>query len=121
MYERVFKIGNADLSGNVLADNYSVSKEPVYKSWNDAFGYEHRSKVRDRVEGSFSMFFETLEEYERFANTASTGLLTMTVAVNKPRYELKLIRGYIDFSSTMFRDNAWNPKIKQFKVSIREK
>lgn len=67
----MFKVGNTDYSANVIDNNngYKVQKNPIYTEWTDANGRDHRSVYRYRTEGTFTMLFKTMEDYDAFCQT----------------------------------------------------
>lgn len=122
----MFKIGSKNYSGNVVANNYNVSQNSVYKSWSDAFGVEHRSETRKRITGTFTMMFKTIEEYETFLldlenNRDDDGTNEILIAINKPVNITKHINAFIEFETTRKLDGQWNDAIDSFKVTVKEK
>lgn len=71
MSKIMFKVGNTDYSGNVVdnSNGYKVQTDPVYTEWEDANRRIHRCVERMRTEGTFTMFFKTLTDYETFCLT----------------------------------------------------
>ena len=58
-----FKIGNTDFSSAVDVQNYDVNDLPVYDSWTDINRVEHRTYIRSRLQGRFSLGYSTEANY----------------------------------------------------------
>lgn len=121
----MFKVGIHDFSDHVIAGSYSVNSQDVYKSWTDINGEEHRDKIRDRITGSFDMYFGNIEEYEDFIGkleAAKQSNLSYEVALCDNRTnELKVRPVFISFQLTRNRDGSWNDLYERFKVNVQEK
>lgn len=76
----MFKVGDNDYSANVIdnSNGYKVQRDPLYKEWTDANGRDHRSVYRYRISGSFTLFFETLADYESFCNVMAGNMANDT-------------------------------------------
>lgn len=97
----LFKIGTIDFTRFITVPNYEVNQLPVYKEWTDANHVSHHRKIRDRVEGSLTLKFFTVEDYELFIrtveeNTTEDGYITATFYLNN---KLRAYSGnfYFDF------------------------
>lgn len=118
--------GAKDYSNHVIAGTYEVNNEPQYTTWDDAGRIEHRFKQRDKVVGSFDMFFRTASDYATFksdldANRSTTNdSVNMTVKVNDLNQD-KTINAFISFKLVRNRDGKWNDYFERFKVTIRER
>lgn len=55
-----------DFTKNILLPTYSVNKVPIYVTWEDQQFKEHRRLVRNKITGSFQMYFDTVEEFNQF-------------------------------------------------------
>lgn len=123
----MFKINKKDYSSNVLADSYVMSRQDVYKAWEDGNGVENRQVVRKRVSGSFSMFFKDMSEYENFladleaSIDKNTNAITCTVTLNYPTNEEVSILAFYSFEPVRIRDWKWQDAIQKFVVNIRER
>lgn len=121
----VFKVSNTDFSDHVVAGTYAVNNEPVFTSYEDANGVEHRQKIRDRVVGTFDMIFKTLEDFNDFIECVkeytlpSSCAVPILVQVNNTA-ELKLVNAFIDFSPTRNRNDMWQDYMERFQVKIKE-
>lgn len=60
------KIGNTDISKNILTDSYAVNAEDECNEWTDSNKVLHRDVVRQRIMGSFTVKFLTEEAYAAF-------------------------------------------------------
>lgn len=122
----MFKLNNKDYSSHVVAEGYNVAQNAIYKTWNDAFGIEHRSVTRKCVQGSFAMIFATDTEYNTFLSDIATSKQTdgtnrIVVAINKPSNTNKTIDAFIEFEATRKRNAMWADVFDSFKVKIKEK
>lgn len=64
----LFIINGTDLTSHITVPSYKVSEFPVYEEWKDANKVTHRDVIRYRVQGSFTMYFDTDAEYWDFIN-----------------------------------------------------
>lgn len=115
-----------DFSGNVVAENYDVSRNDIFITWNDGFGKEHRRVKRTQVSGTFTMLFEKESQYNVFLsvlqeNMNEDGTHKINVAINKPRNTSVWIDAYIDFKPKRSRNAMWQDKFDAFTVTIKEK
>ena len=83
----VFKVGTHDYSDHVVAGSYKINNEPQYSEWTDANYRKHKVKLRDKVVGSFDMFFRSITDYETFkshiaAETSTNNSVGISVTVN---------------------------------------
>lgn len=125
----IFQIGSqasGDYSNRVIAGTYNVNNNPVYESWIDANGTEHRAKIRDRVSGSFNMFFRDLTEYNAFVSLIASSKLNdesvlCTVAVNNRTPGQYIGYFFMDFKPVRNIKGDWNDFMEQFTVNITER
>lgn len=61
--------GTLDLTNHITVPSYKVNLQDVYEEWTDNNKTTHRDIVAKKVQGSFSVHFETLEEYLTFIAT----------------------------------------------------
>lgn len=123
----IFQIGSqasGDYSNRVIAGTYNVNNNPVYESWIDSNGVEHRAKIRDRITGSFNMFFRDITEYSAFVSLIASSKLTdesvlCSVAVNNDAEHTGYF--FISFAPTRNRRGDWNDYMEQFTVNITER
>lgn len=122
----VFKINTKDYSNRVIAGSYSVNSEDVFKSYQDLNGIEHHEKIRDRIKGSFDMYFETIEQYEAFNHDLEAAKLpdlsyaNIAICDNKNN-KVKVINAFITFQLTRNRNGQWYDMYERFKVNIQER
>lgn len=124
----IFMIGTqaaGDYSDRVIAGSYNVQTTPIYNSWNDANGVEHRSVVRPaRTSGSFDMFFKDITEYDTFVGLIESlrqNDLTVLCTV-KSNNTNQLVTGdfYLEFAPVRNRKADWSDYMERFTVSITE-
>lgn len=119
-----FKINNTDFAGHIIAGTYAVNLKPVYKDWVDAARVTHRRTYRQKISGSFEMFFRTASEYSSFksacaAALTSNGSVAASLSVNG-LIPLASANLFIDYDLTRDRDGNWQDYFKKFKVTIEE-
>jgi hypothetical protein len=117
-------VGTEDLSGRVVAENYKIGTKPEYDLWTDANGREHRSKYRERVQGTLELKFLSINEYQDFVflleNNVNTDLTyPMTVYDNISEQEKEIV-GFIDYEPTRYRAPDWADMVERITVTIRE-
>lgn len=125
MAEKImFKINNTDYSTRVVGTGYEVQSNDEYETWTDANGKEHRSAYRTRITGKFKMKFLSLNEFTAFqavmdANKNTDLTYPVTVYDNKTGIETS-IRAFIDYSLSQYRGPAFDDRMEQVELSIRE-
>lgn len=62
-------IGGRNFTKNIELGSWKVNQFPVYTEWEDYAKVKHKHKHRDRISGSFKLFFKDVEEWEAFLNT----------------------------------------------------
>ena len=120
----MFKVGAGDYSDRVIAGSYNVNSQNVYKSWQDINGVEHREKIRDKIVGSFDMYFPTIDEYDAFRavldSVRKEDLSYTITVVDNIKNEVKTIDAFITFQLTRNR-LGWNDIYERFKLNIQER
>ena len=118
-----FIINSTDLTSQINdKTSYKVNSAPVYTSIKDANGVEYRNPYRNKISGSFEMFFVTGygTEYSDFltllANNTANGVLLCTIYVQNLA-ESKAISCFC--TVTIKKENEVNGKtvrIAQIKI-----
>lgn len=120
-------INGVDYSAHVIAGSYSVTKEPVGVNWTDGFKvnrFEYQG--RERVSGSFDMFFRTMAEYNAFLTDLdavySLGFYALTVKLNNIAPPNDSATGNFKFKFSPVRniDGLREDYIQRFTVTIEE-
>lgn len=124
MLNTMFMVNETDLSHRVVAENYKIGTKPEYELWTDANGKEHRSKYRERVQGTLELKFLSINEYQDFVFLLEREIradLTypLTVYDNIQEQE-KEITGFIDYDPTRYRDPGWADMMERITLTIRE-
>ncbi len=120
----MFMVGETDMSHRVVAENYKIGTQPEYELWTDANGKEHRSKYRERVQGTLELKFLTIGEYQDFvtlleSEVANDLTYEMTVYDNIAEQEKQII-GFIDYEPTRYRAPDWSDMVERITLTIRE-
>ena len=123
----ILKINNVDYSGNVIAGTYSVNTIDKYNEWEDGFGNTHRDQRRNKIEGSFDMFFKTEAQYQQFladlngARHSSEKNYTIQLKSNNERTSsLQTIAAFINFTPKRNVGIGWSDFFEKFTVSVKE-
>lgn len=121
----MFKVNNTDYSSKVVAEEYAVRSVPQFKSWQDANGREHRSVYRDKISGSFTMYFPTITDFDNFCALLDSvqkndTSYPCTVWVNNKNTNATS-DFFIEFDAQRYRDLKWADQVGQIKVSIEER
>ena len=122
----LFKINTTDISNNVVKDTYAVSREPVYKNYEDANGVVHRRFIRNKMKGKFQLFFPNLTDYAAFKTLLDNNRSTTNFSVNCSLYdnisgEHYTIDAYIDYSPTLKRTASLTEYLDKIDVTIEER
>ena len=124
----IFKIGNADsgdYSNRVLAGTYNVHSKPIYTSWTDTNGVEHRDVTRaSKTAGTFDMFFRSITEYDTFVSLISslrtTSLAVPCTVMSNTTNTTVTGNFFIDFEPVRNRRGDWADFMEKFTVKITE-
>lgn len=119
----IFIVGSTDYSANVVAGSYDVNNDPVYNEWEDGNAKTHRQKIRDKIVGSFDMFFRSLTDYTDFLtvleNATTDEETLLTVSVNNTG-ETEASYFFVSHKPVRDLDGSWSDYIKQFTLDITE-
>ena len=65
--QRLFIVnGTMDLTNYIVVPSYDVNLIDGYDEWSDMNKTDHRDTTSKKAEGSFSLHFQTLEEFQAF-------------------------------------------------------
>lgn len=62
----LFIVNDVDYTNHILVPSYKVQSNPVTKEWEDATYTKHTDLLRWRVEGSFTIYFDDIQEFHDF-------------------------------------------------------
>lgn len=115
------KIGNTDITQNVIAESYEVNDERPFEEWKDADKKRHRDYERHIV-GKFDLKFTTESDYNSFLNLMKNNtrddIISMTLyVVNSGKEET--INAFFDFKPVVMKNNH-NKRIAKFTFNIEE-
>lgn len=122
----LFQIGDTDYTRKIIQGTYTVNSYDVYKEWQDANVNIHRSVLKRRISGVFTMYFGNQTDYQTFLNSLETvrkndGSYTVSIMVNNEHSFKTNIDMFIDFRPTREQKvlgEAWYPELD---VSIQGK
>lgn len=63
---QLFKIGNRDYTGFIKVPTYKVNEIDTQESWEDANCVTHTVFLHKHLSGSFTLMFETHDQYKQF-------------------------------------------------------
>lgn len=120
----VFKIGNTDFSGHVIAGTYNINSYDLYSERQTGSKKIRRKFLRTQIMGSFEMFFRTMAEYTAFLNkynSAKSTELTVncTVTPNNTNIET-VVSAFLSFTPTRNRDGQWHDYMEPFTIELTE-
>lgn len=114
----LFVLNETDYTSNIIVPSYKVQSEAVEKSWEDATYSNHTDFLRWRIKGTFTIYFDKVEEfygfldslenmrgvdnyipakvYDNYKHTTKQSYFKITVklANNLPYFERKKHEGY---------------------------
>lgn len=122
----LLKIGTTDVSSYIVADTYSVYNQPVYKVYEDANGVTHKRFIRNKISGSFDMFFRSLTDYTNFVtligtNTSATDFSVTCTVYDTKRSAAYTIYAFIDFKPTIALDGTLSEYMKVLNIELEER
>lgn len=121
----LFKIGENDYTQHITVPSYKVNKKKVTKEWVDVQKTKHVDVERTRVEGTFSLLFDDIDELNNFLddvenNTTNGNFIHAFAYANNTR-ELVESDYFIEFElqndKPFFRIKAHDP----FEIKIEER
>ncbi|MBQ5473201.1 MAG: hypothetical protein IIT65_00540 [Lachnospiraceae bacterium] len=65
----LFTFNGIDYSDKILMPSYKINSQPLYEEWQDANGITHRDYVRNRVSGTFDIYFTDVNDFYTFVNS----------------------------------------------------
>ena len=122
----VLLIGNVDYSNRVIAGSYNINQKIQSSKWDDANYRTHKFKQRDKIVGSFDMFFRTVADYEDFkadlddAQAPDDDSYSISLTVNNIS-EQRRINAFIDYELVRDIDGKWQDYFGRFTVNIEER
>lgn len=93
-------INNTNVTSYLDYQNGVFTKEPIYKSWTDANGVEHRDIIRTRITGTVTAGFRTAASLTSFTDmidaiNAGTGYASITAYIHNTG-ATETFNGYIE-------------------------
>lgn len=125
MADIMFKVGDVDYSQNVVATDFNVQTDDVYKSWTDANGKEHRSVYRTQTNGTFTMFFPDIDTFNAFCRQVKSVKKNDTSIPCSVFDNINdnVVTGdfFLSYTPSRFRSATWDDRVKAFKMTIKER
>lgn len=122
----LFTINNKDYTNNIVAGSYKVNSSPVYENYQDAKGRTHNIQIREKVSGSFDLFFKTLAEYNAFVADYKNGRNTLHnyhsvyLKVNN-KNEANVYDCFLSFDATRNIKGNLDDFMEKFTISLEER
>lgn len=95
----LFKMGGKDYTPFIQMGTYKVNHQDVTEEWTDGNYVIHRPVVRERLSGTFTIWFDDPEEYYEFLRTAkrlkTTGGYTPVVLFSNNHLNENEVNAYI--------------------------
>lgn len=66
---KLFVLNDVDYTQHILMPTYKVQEEDVYKTWEDATYTTHKRLLRQRMKGTFTIYFDDNDELDTFLDT----------------------------------------------------
>lgn len=90
--QRLFVLGTGnntlDITQFIQVPTYKVDESPLGDSWQDSNWYSHNDIVRYKAKGSFTVWFDNINDFEAFTNfiennRTQDGFVTCGIYINK--------------------------------------
>lgn len=122
----LLKIGNTDVTGNIVQNTYNVSRLPVYKTYEDANGATHRRYIRHKAQGTLQMVFPDLTAYQTFKSLIDTNTSQTDFAVSVTYYDNLSGNTYstnvfIDYKPLVMQSTSLKEFMKPIDITIEER
>lgn len=103
-----FQLGSTDLSPDADVQNWKVNQVDVWQEWTDGNWIQHRDVVRQRIQGTFQLGFQTSASWDAFtallaAARNAAGYYTVKVYVNNTASS-ETIDAFLEISAA----NKWD-------------
>lgn len=98
---KLFEINGEDFTHRIMMTTYAVNRKPRYNEWEDENGTKHRDNYAYKVQGSFKMYFDSIEDYLHFVEvlneqTTAGGVTPVVLYVNNTN-SVRETNVFIDF------------------------
>ena len=83
----IFKMGSNDYTNNITVPSYKMNQTPTYREYTDCNYTVHREIARQKISGSFTVFFTKVQDFKDFMsyiqeNTLQDGSILVSAYVN---------------------------------------
>ena len=72
----LFLLNDHDYTSNITVPSYKVNKAKETVEWTDITKTKHKEVIRTRMQGSFSMLFETVQDLDNFIDDIENNITT---------------------------------------------
>lgn len=126
MADLIFKLNNVDYSSHIVAENYNINYEDVYREWTDGGQVKHRDVVAQKLRGTFDMYFESASTLQAFLTALSNAKTTantypVQLKANNVTIDSLISKNvFFDFKPVRKRDARWADVFDVFEVTIEE-
>ena len=120
----LLKIGNVNFTDCIVSDTYAVDSVPVIETWEDIQGNSYARKIKDKIIGTFDLFFTDMTAYNEFystlrANMKSNDLCPAIVCDNKKNQNVS-VDLLFDFKPIRKKHSIIGDCYSQFTVTVEE-
>ena len=125
--QRLFIVNQTmDLTNYIVVPSYKVNLIDGYEEWTDNNKVTHRDIVSQKAQGSFSLQFPTLEEYQAFIiemkdNKKSNGSYDCTVFCNNTLSCLSAVEMFIDFDPPNIMPYIGAKTVDDIEVTVTQR
>lgn len=123
----LFILNDVDYTKNILMPSYKVQRQPVTKEWEDATYKKHKDLLRWRLEGSFTLYFDDVSEFQSFmTNLNNLRLISLDNYIPATLYDndkMEQVTSYFDIKITLSNNLPYygTKKHDGYEVEIEEK
>lgn len=99
----LFVLKGKDYTNKIIQGSFDVNSEDVYSTWTDANNLKHREIYRQRIKGSFEMYFKDEEAYNEFIedvrmSKTNAGYCYVGIMTNNENKYHEMAEVFVDFS-----------------------
>ena len=124
----LFKIVNGsdlyDLTNYIVVPTYKVNDKTEYTEWTDGDLIIHHDELRKRLEGTFTLLFNNIDEYQNFLsiynNRLQDGYISAYVYDNMTR-TTRLANVYLDFELANEMPFMGIKEIDGIEITLKER
>ena len=119
--------GSLDVTPFIVLNTYNVSSQPVYDEWTDGNCHTRRSVKRRRLEGSFSVKFFKVADYQNFLlaveqqRAEGFDYITVNAYDNKSRSVKTSVNVYLDYEMPDLEPSVGYSFNEEVEITVTER